>query len=584
MFRLSLEKYYTFSATRFSRGLAALAALAAALFLLPLPDALAALARRNATINATEAYNPKPSATDLTLPMPCGGSMVFKAVGVQAGGFLWDLDTLFGSDESDRRGREYYERRYNAAVSGPFSAADLPPAWRDKLPKPGQGQYYYYLIGKYEVSVFQWRAVMEGWCPSDAAPPGADDARPKTGVSWYEATEFARKYTEWLLANHAVSLPRFAGDGRNVGYARLPTEAEWEYAARGGHAVSRDSLRQDEFFPRPEGSSLNDYAVFRPEGAAKIEEQPLRIGSRSPNPLDLYDTAGNAAEMVLDTFHFSLGGRLHGSAGGFVRKGGSYLSGQAEILPGRREEVAFFQAEGPVRAKDMGFRLALSGINTPGGSRPEELEKEWKKAGEGQVLPDQGKNPLEEVDRLIAKAASPAEKENLTRLRAVLKDNSIALERQNSKAAEGLVRSSLYMVETIRSYAVRRKMAINYATDLERDLVAARQKKLKTADLEKQIAAFKNNEAELRRSMESGVSFYRSKLEDIRSYPAAMFDANLKLVSGELTADDVFTRSMKNAFSIYEKHVQALRKGAALNKNALLKDMLPENLRTGLKL
>ena len=36
--------------------------------------------------------------------------------------------------------------------------------------------------------------------------------------------------------------------------------------------------------------------------------------------------AGNAAEMVQDGFQFSLGGRLHGSTGGFIRKGGGFLS------------------------------------------------------------------------------------------------------------------------------------------------------------------------------------------------------------------------------------------------------------------
>lgn len=558
-----------------------------AVFSLCSTPAQAALKLKGAATDIKDAYNPKPASDDLALPMPCDAEMIFKPVGVQAGGFLWDMDTLLGCDDCDRQGRDYYERRYTTAVSGPFSSRDLPKAWQPSLPKASQGEYFYYLIGKYEVSNFQWRAVMDGWCPSDTDPLSAEDSRPKTDISWFDAVAFSQKYTEWLLENHPDAIPHFAGDSKNIGYLRLPTETEWEYAARGGHTAGRDELRQQEFFTRKDSAPYTDFAVFRPEGAARIEEKPAPIGSRQPNPLGLYDTSGNVAEMVLNTFQFSLGGRLHGSSGGFIRKGGSYLSGLSEIMPGRREEVAFFQAQGATRSKDMGMRLVLSGINTPGGDRPQELEAEWKKAGEGQVLlVDQGQNPLDEVDRIIDKTNNPTEKENLTRLRSVLKDNNIALERQNNKAAEGLIRSSLYMVEAVRSYAVRHKMALNMIDDLERELEAGKVKKLDTADLVKQIAALQNNAKELNRSLDSALSFYKSKIDESQNYPEKMFTENLKLVGGELTKDDIFSRNMRKSFETYEAHVKKLRQGkrAELSKKVLMEDILPENLRTGLSL
>src|SRR5215475_80301 len=80
------------------------------------------------------------------------------------------------------------------------------PAHRVKITKGFE-------IGKYEVTQAQWQSVM-GTTPSEFK--GAD--RPEAQVNWYEAQEFLQKL-----------------NGRRDGYRyRLPTEAEWEYAARGG--------------------------------------------------------------------------------------------------------------------------------------------------------------------------------------------------------------------------------------------------------------------------------------------------------------------------------------------------------------
>ena len=99
----------------------------------------------------------------------------------------------------------------------------------------------------------------------------------------------------------------------------------------------------------PMGDAIKNYAVFR-DSEGTSEETLQRIGSRKPNPAGFYDMAGNAAEMVQDGFQFSLGGRLHGSTGGFIRKGGGFLSTQDEVMPGRREEVAPFLKDGPFPA------------------------------------------------------------------------------------------------------------------------------------------------------------------------------------------------------------------------------------------
>lgn len=528
----------------------------------------AALARKG-SVNLTDAYNPQPAGDDIVLPMPCGLSMVFKLVAVPAKGFLWDMPVRPGLDDSANAERAFYDRRYNAALSGPFALEDLPAAWRKPAP---QGQNYYYLIAKYEVTNLQWQAVMDASCPDSQNLP-ADAARPVTDVSWYDAVDFTRRYTAWLLKNAPDALPRFAGDSRNVGFVRLPTETEWEYAARGGQTAGSQQLLQEDFFPLPQGDGKGDYAVYRPEGAAHIPESTTRIGSRKPNPLGLYDTAGNAAEMVLDSFRFSLAGRLHGSAGGFVRKGGSFLSGDAEILPGRREETPFFLADGPAHARDLGFRPVISGINTPGGNRPEELLAEWNKAGESMTPGMQAaRNPLEELDRMLALAQDPAVKNNLQKLRDTIKENNIMLERQKQLEAQSLLRTGVYMIETIRNYASRRNSLQSQLQSMERDSKTAKGQTLEK--LRQIMDTAGRGLAMLDTSLDKSLTFYRSKVEDGTQLAPDALAAVEESLGKDFSGNDPFNENMRRNLALFRKHVDLFRKNKPLSREAMLKEIL----------
>ncbi len=532
--------------------------------------------QRKGKVNLQDTYNPHPEAGDLELPMPCDLKMLFRVAAVPVDGYLSDMEIRFGCDDCERTGEEFYDRQYVQGISGPFRLPNLPAAWRNALAKDNTlNDKSIYLVGKYEVSNLQWDAVM-GKCPAAPDNLPADAAQPKKLISWYEAVDFSRRYMDWLLENKKESLPRFLGDTKNIAFLRLPTEREWEYAAKGGHMVSLEALRNEPFFERDKNLPPSDFAVFQAEGTAHSASAPANIGSKLSNPLGLYDTAGNVAEMVLDPFQFSLGGRLGGSAGGFVRKGGSFLTGLGEIMPGRREEVAFYVESGPNKARDLGLRLVLSGINTPGGSHPEALRKEWLAVGERQAFVfDQSQDPLAEVDRLLAEAKNEQEKAMLMALRNVIKDNNIAIERQQEKAAAWHIRSAMHTVGSIRNFFIRRKPLNNQLKAMQEQLKSSKDKE-QIAKLKKSIDEHKSYVAMLDQAIDTTVGHYRILVEESAAYPKEMFDRQLKLAGEDLKGDDWYSKELATCYQKLSKHLTLLRQGKTkqLSIDALRKDMV----------
>ena len=532
--------------------------------------------QRKGKVSLENTYNPHPQAGDLELPMPCDLKMIFRVAAVPVDGYLSDMEIRFGCDDCERPGEEFYDRQYVQGVSGPFRLPNFSAAWREALAKDTRlKDKALYLIGKYEVSNLQWDAVM-GKCSDAPDKLPEDAAQPKKLISWYEAVDFSRRYMDWLLENKRDSLPRFSGDSKNIAFLRLPTEREWEYAAKGAHMVSLEALRNESFFERDKALPYTDFAVFQAEGSAHSASAPANIGSKLPNPLGLYDTAGNVAEMVLDPFQFSLGGRLGGSAGGFVRKGGSFLTGLGEIMPGRREEVAFYVESGPNKARDLGLRLVLSGINTPGGSHPEALRKEWLSAGEAQAFTfDQSQDPLAEVDRLLGEAKNDKEKAMLQALRNVIKDNNIAIERQQEKAAAWHIRSAMHTVGSIRNFFIRRKPLNNQLKAMQEQLKTNKDQK-QVAKLKKSIEEHKAYVAMLDQAIDTTVGHYRILVEESAAYPKEMFDRQLKLAGEDLKGNDWYSKELATCYEKLSKHLTLLRQGQArqLTVNALRKDMV----------
>ena len=148
---------------------------------------------------------------------------------------------------------------------------------------------------------------------SRPTPPYADeswgwgkDAQPVIGITHYSAT----KYCEWLSAR----------TGKKY---RLPTEAEWEYAARAGTTTAY-SFGDD-------AASVADYAWLK----ANSEEQPHVGGQKKPNAWGLFDVHGNAAEWTRDLYDAGVLRQVAGRQPGQRHQGAVPARGARRVV-GRR--------------------------------------------------------------------------------------------------------------------------------------------------------------------------------------------------------------------------------------------------------
>lgn len=302
-------------------------------------------------------YDPSPAeetarAQELVLPMPCGGAMVFRRVATGGAGWLGERATEIGSRNIFAAPFDQVHRTH---VAGAFSDRES-----------SEAVTAHYLLGKYEVTELQLQ-VIDGACPERLR-----GRRPAVKVSWYDALDFTLRYTEWLHANARDKLP--SADGI-PGFLRLPTEVEWEYAARGGQQVDADAFRQAVY---PLGQhTLQAHAWFRESVSPNFQTRP--IGLLRPNPLGLHDVLGNAAELVFDLYRLSAGGRLHAQPGGFMVKGGHFRSPGKTLSTSMRQEHPHFNVSTGIQTRldSVGFRVAISAPVLTSVKRLESIQREW---------------------------------------------------------------------------------------------------------------------------------------------------------------------------------------------------------------
>jgi len=180
-----------------------------------------------------------------------------------------------------------------------------------------------------EVTQGMWIAVMGGYPPADPPSNGVGDDYPMHNVSWDDIQDF--------LA--AINL-------LGQGTYRLPSEAEWEYAARAGTTTDFSCSSQP-------GACPQDYAWT--SGNVPPPTSTMPVASKLPNPWGLYDMHGNVQEWVQDIYQLYPAGPLidpvvGGGGNRVARNGGWSNSNNASrsatrhaYSPGLRENYLGFR-------------------------------------------------------------------------------------------------------------------------------------------------------------------------------------------------------------------------------------------------